>query len=126
MVDLNQLLVKRMDIPLVIDKEDQKWALVGKILDIIPARRVKQDLAKQGLEPVDKAGALLRIALIVIFFSVELYRFLSRFDEAQFIGCVSGVLNAICTKSGREGAMVIASTDLRCMRTGSPAPLFIS
>jgi hypothetical protein len=72
MVNLNNLLVKRMNIPLVIDKEDKKWALLGKILDITSARCVKQELAKQGLEPVDKAGAMLRIALIAIFFSAEL------------------------------------------------------
>ena len=129
-----------MDIPLVIDKEDQKWALLEKILDIFAARRVKQELAKQGLQPVAKAGAMLRIVLIAMFFSVEfsyvldelerrkelrafahlgelpsapqLYRFLSRFDETQFIGFVSGVLNSICTKRGRGGAIVIDSTDL--------------
>jgi hypothetical protein len=129
-----------MNISLVIDEDDQEWALLGKILDIISARRVKQELAKQGLEPVEKAGAMLRIVLIAMFFSVELsyvlaelerkkelrafahlgelprapqlYRFLSRFDEAQFIGFVSGVLNAICTKKGRGGAIVIDSTDL--------------
>jgi hypothetical protein len=129
-----------MNIPLVIDKEDQKWALLGKILDVISARRVKQELAKQELEPVDKAGTMLRIVLIAMFFSVELSyvlaelerkkelraftrlgelptalqlsRFLSRFDETKFIGFVSGVLNAICTKRGRGGAIVIDSTDL--------------
>jgi hypothetical protein len=44
--------------------------------------------------------------------ALQLYRFLSRFDETQFIGFVSGVLNAICTKRGRGGAIVIDSTDL--------------
>jgi hypothetical protein len=124
----------------VIDKDDQKWVLLGKILDIISARRVKQELAKQGVEPVDKAGAMLRIVLIAMFFSVEfsyvlaelerkkelrafthlgelpnalqLSRFLSRFDKTQFIGFISGVLNAICTKRWRGGAIVIDSTDL--------------
>jgi hypothetical protein len=58
-----------MDTPLIIDEEDPKWALWGKILGIMRSRRVKQEMAKQGIEPV--AGVMFRIVLIAMFFSVE-------------------------------------------------------
>jgi len=88
-------------------------------------------MANQGLVPVDIAGALLRIVLIALFFSMEIayvveevkkrkdlwsfahlgetsdepqiYRFLSKFSAEQFVGLVSGVLNTICAERGREG-----------------------
>lgn len=34
-----------MNTPLVIDEKDKKWILVGKILDTVTARRVKQEMA---------------------------------------------------------------------------------
>ena len=77
--------------------------------------------SKQGIKPINMAGAILKIVFISMFFSVdisyvveelnrrngfrrfaniwkipetkEIYRFLSRFDEKQFIKLVSGVLN---------------------------------
>jgi hypothetical protein len=39
-----------MDTPLVIDEKDPKWVLLGKILGIVSSRRVKQEMAKQGVE----------------------------------------------------------------------------
>lgn len=129
-----------MKIPLIIDEEDPKWILLGKILDIIMARRVKQEMAKQGIIPVNMAGVMLKIVLIAMFFSLEIsyvvaelerkkelrrfahlgeilqapqvYRFLSRLGEEQFVGFVSGVLNSICAKRGREKVLVVDSTDI--------------
>lgn len=43
-----------------------------KVLSIITSRKVKQEMANQGLVPVDIAGALLRIVLIALFFSMEI------------------------------------------------------
>ena len=129
-----------MNIPLVKDEEDPKWALLGKILAIIVSRRVKQEMAKQGIKPADMAGAMLKIVFIAMFFSEDvsyvveevkrrkelrcfahlgeipeaqkIYRFLGRFREEQFLDFVSGVLNTICAKRGREGVLVVDSTDI--------------
>ena len=88
--------------------------LLGKIISAVSSRRVKQEMAKQGIGPVNMAGVMLRIILIAMFFSVdisyvvkelnrriklrrfakvgeipeakEIYRFLSRFGEEQFVG----------------------------------------
>ena len=87
-------------------------------------------MAKQGVGPVNMAGVMLRIVLIAMFFSVDIsyvvkelnrrtklrrfakvgeipeakdiYRFLARFGEEQFVGFVSGVLSSICAKRGRK------------------------
>lgn len=129
-----------MDIPLIKDEEDPKWALLGKLLDIIMSRRVKQEMAKRGIVPVNLAGAMLKIVLIAMFYSKDIsyvveevkrrkelrgfahlgdipeaqkiYRFLGRFSEEQFMDFVSGVLSTICAKRGREGMLVVDSTDI--------------
>ena len=129
-----------MDIPLIKDEEDPKWALLGKLLDIIMSRRVKQEMAKRGIVPVNLAGAMLKLVLIAMFYSKDIsyvveeakrrkelrgfahlgdipeaqkiYRFLGKFSEEQFMDFVSGVLSTICAKRGREGMLVVDSTDI--------------
>ena len=118
------------------DEKDTKWVLLGKIISAVSSRRVKQEMAKQGVGPVNMAGVMLRIVLIAMFFSVdisyvvkqraklnrriklrrfakvgeipeakEIYRFLSRFSEEQFVGFISGVLSSICAKRRRNKRM---------------------
>jgi hypothetical protein len=129
-----------MDTPLVIDEKDPKWELLSKILGIIRSRRVKKEMAKQGIKPVNMAGATIKIVLISMFFSVDIsyvveelnkrtelrrfanigeipeakviYRFLSRFDEKQFVNLVSGVLSSMCAKRGRNKTILTDSTDI--------------
>ena len=129
-----------MNTPLITDEKDPKWVLLGKILGIVSSRRVKQEMAKQGISPVNLAGTMFKIVLIAIFFSVDIsyvisellkraelrrfaklveipeakdiYRFLARFDEKQFIGLVLGVLGSICVKRGRNRVLIVDSTDV--------------
>jgi len=104
------------------------------------SRRTKQELAKRGITPVVKAGAILRIMLISMFFSVDcsfvveefrkhrnmrtfdhiaevpsadnVYRFMSRFDEERFGSLVFGMLNSLCSpcRRRRSGVILIDST----------------
>ena len=132
--------MKKMDTPLITAEKDPKWVLLGKTLDIITSRRVKQEMAKQGIAPVNLAGAMFKIVLIAMFFSVdityvvselqkraelrrfaklgkipeaeEIYRFLGRFSEKQFVGLVLGVLSSICVKRGRNRVLIVDSTDV--------------
>ena len=131
-------MVEKMNTPLITDEKDPKWVLLGKILGIVSSRRVKQEMAKQGISPVNLA--VFKIVLIAIFFSVDIsyvisellkraelrrfaklveipeakdiYRFLARFDEKQFIGLVLGVLGSICVKRGRNKVLIVDSTDV--------------
>jgi hypothetical protein len=92
---------------------------LGKILNIIWFRRVKQEMAKRGIEPVDMTGVMLKIILIAMFFSVDIsyvvaelkrrkelrcFAQVGEIHEAQkiyrfIVGFVSGVLNLICVKT---------------------------
>jgi transposase len=129
-----------MNTPLVIDERDPKWELLSKILGIVRSRRVKKEMAKEGVKPVNMAGTIFKIVFMSMFFSVEIsyvveelnrrkelrrfanigkipeakaiYRFLSRFDEKQFVYLVSGVLSSICLKRGRNKTILIDSTDI--------------
>jgi hypothetical protein len=81
-------------------------------------------MAKQGVTPVTNTGSILRLLLIAIFFSVdivyvinelqrrddlrrfahidkipsadEVYRFLSRIDEARFVALINALLRTLC------------------------------
>ena len=61
-----------MDVPLIVDERDPKWSLLGRILNLFASRRVKQQLARQGLTPVPRAAFMLRVTLVAMFFSLDL------------------------------------------------------
>ena len=63
---------KKTDTLLIIDEKDSKRVLLGKIISAVSSRRVKQEMAKQGVGPVNMAGVMLRIVLIAMFFSVDI------------------------------------------------------
>ena len=67
-------MVKKMDTPLITDEKDSKWVLLGEIISAVSSRRVKQEMAKQGVGPVNMAGVMLRIVYNchVLFFSVDI------------------------------------------------------
>jgi hypothetical protein len=60
--------------PVVIDEDDPKGALWGKIRGIIRSRRVKQEMAKHGIEPVNLAGVIFKIVLIDVFLRGDFVR----------------------------------------------------
>lgn len=131
-----------MNLPLIIDRKDPKWVLLGEILKIFDSRRTRQEIAKQGIIPVKKAIIMLKIVLISIYFSkdvsyvlkelksrselrkfanighvpddIELSRFLSQFSEEQFINLVLMILNTIYKPRRRRKAwIVVDSTDIQ-------------
>jgi len=131
-----------MDVPLIVDERDPKWSLLGQILKIFASRRVKQQLARQGLTPVPRAALLLRITLIAMFFSVKLAyvldelqdrkslrkfakvpvvptrkqvsSFLGKFSPSQFVALMLGILNQICPPRPRgRGTFLVDSTEIQ-------------
>jgi len=121
--------------PLIVDRKDPKWLLLERVLTITTSRRTKQELAKYGITPVPKAGTVMRILLISMFFVVdcayvveelkkrknlrtyahisevptpdEVYRFMTRFDEDRFVSLTSGILNSVCSPSFRRRTRTI-------------------
>jgi len=65
-------MMEKMKTPLITGEKDPKWVLLGKIIGIVSSRRVKQEMAKQGISPVNLAGTMFKILLIAIFFSVDI------------------------------------------------------
>ncbi|MEN6553273.1 MAG: hypothetical protein ABFC34_10380 [Methanobacterium sp.] len=126
--------------PLICDQRDSKWKLLGKILKIVCSRRVKQEIAKQGLKPADKARIMFRVMIISFFccdvsyvldelkareklrkFAVVLdvpssddfYRFKSRFPDDNFLKVVNGILNSqVNSKRRGKSTILVDSTDL--------------
>ncbi len=55
--------------PLIYDQKDFKWNLLGEILKIFDSRRTRQELAKQGIKPINKSVKMLKVVLMAILFS---------------------------------------------------------
>jgi len=119
-----------MNSPLIVDPDDSKWLLLDQVLAVTTSRRAKQEMAKQGVTPVTNTGAILRLLLIAIFFSFdiayvirelqrrddlrrfahidqipsadEVYRFLSRIDEARFVALINALLRTRCGRPKRR------------------------
>jgi hypothetical protein len=58
-----------MKSPLIYDQKDFKWNLLGEILKIFDSRRTRQELAKQGIKPINKSVKMLKVVLMAILFS---------------------------------------------------------
>ncbi|HPW10390.1 MAG TPA: transposase [Methanoregulaceae archaeon] len=122
-----------MHSPLIVEPHDPKWLLLQKVLAVVSTRRTKQELSKKGITPVASAEQAIKIALVAMFFSVDIafvvqemrtrkklrrfigipdnvsvdtiYRFFSKCDEAQFVSVISGILNSCCTHRRKRGNM---------------------
>jgi hypothetical protein len=131
-----------MKSPLICDKRDFKWNLLGNILKIFDSRRVKQEMAKQGIKPAFMAGTVFRVLMVAMFFQEDvsyvvselkereelrnfvkvvdvpserqIYEFLARFTEEKFLECILGILNTISTPRGRGKTVILVdSTDIQ-------------
>lgn len=119
-----------MNAPIIVDPEDPKWLLLGKVMKVSRARVVKQAMARNGIVPVERAGTIFRILFVSMFFSIsiqylldelskrnalrtflhvaevpsaaEIYRFLHRTSEDQFVRVTADILNALCPRSPRR------------------------
>jgi hypothetical protein len=113
-----------MNTPIIVDREDPKWLLLEQIMNLTTSRQVKQAMARHGVVPVEKAGTILRILFISMFFSVDITyvlqelgkrhalrgfahvsnipsastvcQFISSFEDHQFILLISDILNPLC------------------------------
>lgn len=121
---------KTMKSPLIVDRNDSKWLLLEQIINATTARRARQEMTKRGITPVRNAGTILRITILAIFFSVEItyvveemrkrtelralahvelvptadevYRFISRIDEKDFIAMTNVLIRCQSRPPGRR------------------------
>ena len=119
-----------MNTPIIVDPEDPKWLLLEQVMNLTTSRIVKQAMARHGIVPLEKAGIILRIIFISMFFSIDItyvlqelgrrsilrkfthvasvpsasviYQFLSSFEEDQFILLISDILNSMCKQQSRR------------------------
>jgi len=120
-----------MHSPLLVERKDPKWFLLGQVLALVSARRAQQEFAKYEITPIKTVIEAVKIAIVSMFFSVEcsyvvhelknrrklrkfmdihevpsadsVYRTLSRFDDSQFISLVTAILNSNCKWRRRHG-----------------------
>ncbi len=129
-----------MEIPLVIDPNDYRWQLLGKILKVFEMRKTKKIIAK--FSQIKTAINCIKITLTSMFFSTKIshvveelkrredlreflrikeeevpkegyvYALLSRFDLKSFIAMILRILNSITKKRGRNFKLIIDCTDV--------------
>ena len=131
-----------MKSPLIYDQRDFKWILLSNILKIFDSRRTRQEIAKQGFKSLNKSVLILKILFISLFFSTnisyvlkeletrpelrkfvdittvpsndEISRFMSQFNDEQFINLVLMILNTISKpRRNKKAWIVVDSTDIQ-------------
>ena len=130
-----------MHIPLVVDPNDYRWQLLGKILNIFEMRKTKRIIAKF-TSPIKTAINCIKITLTSMFFSTRIshvveelrrredlreflrikeeevprsayiYTFLSKFDLNSFISMILQILNSITKKRQRNTKLIVDCTDV--------------
>jgi len=117
----------------VIQKGDEKWELLSKIIDKLEKREAKKALARNKITPVNKAIEFLKIIILAMFFELEisyavsevnkryeLRKFLrveeirlksvynsSKFESNQFINFVLSILNVNSKRSRKKTSLLI-------------------
>ena len=129
-----------MHISLVVDPNDYRWQLLGKILNIFEMRKTKKIIAK--FTQVKTAINCIKIVLTSMFFSTKIshvveelehredlreflgikeeevprtayiYTFLSKFDLNSFIAMILRILNSITKRRTRNTRLIIDCTDV--------------
>ena len=126
-----------MKAPLIPDLRNSRWMLLSNVLKIFDNRRVKKELSKAGITPVNRAALFLRIVMIALFFSREVASVLrdlreceklrifagvaefpdaeqifSRFSERSFVSFFNGVLGSVCFRKTRSPVKIANTTSL--------------
>jgi hypothetical protein len=119
-----------MNTPIIVDPEDPKWLLLDQVMKMTASRVVKQAMARHGIVPLEKAGTILRILFISMYFSIDItylleelekrsalrnfahvakvpsaavvYQFISNIEEEQFIFLITDILNSLCKRPSRR------------------------
>lgn len=63
------------------NKKDFKWILLGKILKIFDFRRTHQELAKNGLTPLNRSVNILKVIMVALFFDLDVSYVVSEFNR---------------------------------------------
>lgn len=127
---------------LYFDKNDFKWILLSKVLNIFDSRKTHQELAKNGINPLKRSVNILKIVMIAIFFNLEIsyvvselkrnkklkkqlniqevysasqiYEFISRIDERKFYEFTIKLLNNLNFKNKRLiRDIIVDGTDIQ-------------
>jgi len=59
-------------LPVIPDEKDQKWKILGEIVNKLETRETKKALARYKITPVNKAVIFLKIIVLALFFSLEI------------------------------------------------------
>lgn len=60
-----------MNIPLNPDSKDPIWTLFGKVIKLIDSRSFQQELARNGLQSIERHQTMLKIVLLASYFDLE-------------------------------------------------------
>ena len=124
------------------DKNDSKWLLLDEVIKVFDSRRTHQELAKNGIKPINRARDILKIVMVALFYDLEIsyvvselnrnkklqkqlkidviytadqiYEFFSRFSHEQILEFVIKMLNNLNFKNTRGiRHIIVDGTDIQ-------------
>ena len=82
-----------MNTPIIVDPEDPKWLLLEQVMNMTASRAVKQAMARHGIVPLEKAGTILRILFISMYFSIDITYLLQELEKRSALRNFAHVAN---------------------------------
>jgi len=91
-----------MNIPLNPDSKDPIWTLFGKVIKLIDSRTFQQELARNGLQSIDKYQTMLKIVLLASYFDLEVSHVYSEVKNREKLLKFLNINNLLTLKQVRE------------------------
>ena len=72
-----------MNIPLNPDSKDPIWNLFGKVIKLIDSRSFQQELARNGLQSIERYQNMLKMVLLASYFNLEVSHVYSEVENRE-------------------------------------------
>jgi hypothetical protein len=91
-----------MNIPLTPDSKDPIWTLFGKVIKLIDSRTFQQELARNGLQSIERYQTMLKINLLASYFDLEVSHVHSEVKNREKLRKFLNIDNLLTLKQVRE------------------------
>ena len=91
-----------MNIPLNPDSKDPIWTLFGKLIKLIDSRNFQQELARNGLQSIERYQTMLKVVLMASYFDLEVSHVYFEVKTREKLQKFLNINNLLTLKQVRE------------------------
>ena len=91
-----------MNIPLNPDSKDPIWNLFGKVIKLIDSRSFQQELARNGLQSIERYQNMLKMVLLASYFNLEVSHVYSEVENREKLRKFLNIDHLLTLKQVRE------------------------